>query len=120
MESRYSLNRVVSRQNRRKVSSEVLKAYHRIKVAVRLRPLFTNEIFQQHSTVEIKQKGVVILNLPSNKRREFIYDETFGPSSTQDEIFEMIAHPVVKDMLTGKNGCIMAYGQTGTGKVQLS
>lgn len=34
----------------------------------------------------------------------------------QEEIFDTVARPVVKDVLDGFNGVIMAYGQTGSGK----
>jgi len=37
-------------------------------------------------------------------------------NSSQDQVFDKIARPIVVDVLKGFNGTIFAYGQTGTGK----
>jgi kinesin family protein 5 len=36
--------------------------------------------------------------------------------STQEEIYEKIANPILNNILDGFNGTIMAYGQTSSGK----
>jgi kinesin family protein 6/9 len=46
----------------------------------------------------------------------FQFDTLFGMEAKQDEIFELVAKPVVDDVLRGVNGTIFAYGQTGSGK----
>ena len=40
----------------------------------------------------------------------------FDPESTQKEVYEDVGKPVLKDVLQGYNGSILAYGQTGAGK----
>ncbi|GMI36232.1 hypothetical protein TrRE_jg76, partial [Triparma retinervis] len=61
--------------------------------------------------------GVVVLGHPrSNKRREFMFDHCFDPSTSQEVVFDVIARPIVDDVLKGMNGTVFAYGQTGTGK----
>ena len=40
----------------------------------------------------------------------------FPTTATQDELFEECGRPYVDNLLAGVNGCIFAYGQTGTGK----
>ena len=47
--------------------------------------------------------------------KEFVYDQCFGPGSTQDDVFEM-TEPLVQSAFDGFNVCIFAYGQTGSGK----
>lgn len=39
----------------------------------------------------------------------------FHPDSSQDEVFSEV-EPVIKSVVDGYNACILAYGQTGTGK----
>jgi len=41
-----------------------------------------------------------------------------GMDSTQPEVFSIIAQPLIKDILQGYNATILAYGQSGTGKVR--
>jgi hypothetical protein len=36
----------------------------------------------------------------------------------QEEVFDVVAKPVVASVLNGYNGTIFAYGQTGSGKVR--
>eukprot|EP00919_Chromeraceae_sp_WS-2016_P075607 GHVR01178814.1.p1 GENE.GHVR01178814.1~~GHVR01178814.1.p1 ORF type:complete len:139 (-),score=26.94 GHVR01178814.1:12-428(-) len=37
-------------------------------------------------------------------------------TTTQEELFEVLAKPIIEDVLNGINGTIFAYGQTGSGK----
>ena len=47
---------------------------------------------------------------------EFKFNRVFDNSSNQNEIFDIVAKPVVNNCLDGYNGTIFAYGQTGSGK----
>ncbi|GAB5360389.1 hypothetical protein AAMO2058_000623600 [Amorphochlora amoebiformis] len=42
--------------------------------------------------------------------------KVFGPETTQEDIFETVAEPVIDSVLKGFNGTIFAYGQSGSGK----
>lgn len=103
-----------------------------MKVAVRVRPPFQDEIDAQlkagkdfQSILETRSEpsssdkngsiGKVVLKLAPGKQREFWFDHAFGPSCGQDFIYDRVARPVVSDVLRGFNGTIFAYGQTGTG-----
>jgi kinesin family protein 5 len=46
----------------------------------------------------------------------FQFDRVFGPSSSQKDVFENTATPLIHDVLQGYNATIFAYGQTGAGK----
>jgi kinesin family member 17 len=48
--------------------------------------------------------------------RRFTYDAVFGEHSTQEQLFEQAALPMVLSVLEGINATIFAYGQTGSGK----
>ncbi|EJK76156.1 hypothetical protein THAOC_02097, partial [Thalassiosira oceanica] len=47
--------------------------------------------------------------------RQFTYDAVFGPSSTQESIYQA-TKGIVDGVVGGYNGCVLAYGQTGSGK----
>ncbi|KAF2360049.1 Kinesin-like protein Kif23 Arf6-interacting domain [Trinorchestia longiramus] len=50
------------------------------------------------------------------REHQYRFKEVFGPQSTQKEIFNKVAKPLVGDLLNGKNGLLFAYGVTGSGK----
>lgn len=104
----------------------------RVKVAVRCRPAFQDEIDfangEFFSIVDVKkdavqqnnqQLGQLALTTISGKQRDFYFDYVFGDDVTQDFVYDKLARPVVTEVLKGCNGTIFAYGQTGTGKVKL-
>ena len=53
---------------------------------------------------------------PLGMGRTFGFDRVFGESSTQDDIFNEVAAPLVDSVLDGYNAVCFAYGQTGSGK----
>jgi hypothetical protein len=102
----------------------------RVKVAVRCRPAFQDEIeFAKgsfFSIVDVKKEepeanhlGQIALVTMSGKTRDFYFDYSFGEDANQDDVYDRLARPVVNEVLKGCNGTIFAYGQTGTGKVNL-
>lgn len=48
---------------------------------------------------------------------KFNFDQVFGPSSTQEEVYSFSGQHLITDVMNGYNATIFAYGQTGTGKV---
>eukprot|EP00948_MAST-09A_sp_MAST-9A-sp1_P000829 g829.t1 len=53
----------------------------------------------------------------SAKRLTFAFDKVFDTHTKQGEIFNTLAIPIIEDALHGtKNGTIIAYGQTSSGK----
>jgi hypothetical protein len=105
----------------------------RVKVGLRCRPPFEEEVRFARGNffpiVETSQAygiqdpgennsnsiGKVSLTLMSGQQRDFYFDCAFGPSTTQDQVYDSLACPVVNGVLNGFNGTVMAYGQTGTG-----
>eukprot|EP00971_Amphidinium_carterae_P081934 1620969-Amphidinium_carterae.1 len=47
---------------------------------------------------------------------KFRFDGILRMPATQEEVFNMVAKPVIDDVISGVNGTIFAYGQTGSGK----
>lgn len=48
--------------------------------------------------------------------RTYSFDQVFSPYSRQVDIYNVICKPMIKEVLTGYNCTVFAYGQTGTGK----
>lgn len=112
--------------NKKMVKSPSNLKTSRVKVGVRCRPAFEDEIeFAKGEFISIidtkpetteNSLGQISLTLITGKQRDFVYDYVFDSGATQDHVYEKIAKPVVTDVLKGFNGTIFAYGQTGTGK----
>ena len=47
---------------------------------------------------------------------EFNFTKIFDKAASQEDIFDNVALPAIKNCLDGYNGTIFAYGQTGSGK----
>ena len=94
------------------------KKSERIKVSVRCRPMSSKERAEGYqSCVEVDgERGEVIVRMPNQPVRNFFYDKAYGQSSTQEQVFQETAMPIVESVCQGYNGTIFAYGQTGTGK----
>ena len=49
-------------------------------------------------------------------QQAFSFDQCFGQASTNAEIFDQVAKPLVDSALRGVNCALLCYGQTGAGK----
>ncbi|KAG1682319.1 Kinesin-like protein KIF1B [Nymphon striatum] len=102
-----------------------------VKVAVRVRPLNHREIEERASIiVHMENKKISIRNPkteeghPSRlKKRDFYFDYCFWSVkqdthnyASQKKIFEKIGKEVLISAFDGYNVCILAYGQSGSGK----
>ncbi|KRT84951.1 Kinesin, partial [Oryctes borbonicus] len=97
-----------------------------LNVAVRVRPLSDREkILKSIPIVDVRQNVVAVTNLKvpehyagdSRERiRRFSFDYCFDANSTQQDVFNVIDN-VVKDAVNKKfHSCILAYGQSSSGK----
>ena len=88
---------------------------------VRCRPLFGKEIREARNQIvdcDVRRGEVRIDNpkTPGDPPKQFTFDGVYDHTSTQKEIFEGCALPIVRAAIEGYNGTIFCYGQTGTGK----
>ncbi|CAG0914830.1 unnamed protein product [Notodromas monacha] len=92
-----------------------------INVFVRIRPLSKAEAskYQQPAFTAVGDT-VVVLRDPSypdtGASRTWDFSQVFGPTSTQEEVYDHCVSPVIADVINGYNCTVFAYGQTGTGK----
>lgn len=98
-----------------------------IKVVVRVRPLLPREGSAKIAHVDRSEQTVTVGDADGDKvcgasvRRgsvalTFAFDHAYDEYSTQAELYETTARPVLESCLQGYNATILAYGQTGTGK----
>ena len=52
----------------------------------------------------------------SNNERQYKFDKVLSRSTTQKQVYEECALSIVRSSISGYNGTILAYGQTGAGK----
>lgn len=90
-----------------------------IRVALRIRPALvtSNPGKAPDSCIQIvPNEPQIIVGREEANRKTFTYDYVYGPSSTQKEIYDELAAPLVNQFLCGFNSTILAYGQTFSGK----
>mmetsp|Transcript_30385 Transcript_30385/g.58413 ORF Transcript_30385/g.58413 Transcript_30385/m.58413 type:complete len:881 (+) Transcript_30385:714-3356(+) len=104
-------------QQRRALYNKVMEFQGNIRVFCRCRPKLPREIakgcevameFDGHNHMELTHTA-------AGHKRRFHFDRVYTEQASQAEVFEDCA-PVVTSLLDGFNVCILAYGQTGTGK----
>ncbi|XP_056380024.1 kinesin-like protein KIF27 isoform X2 [Hyla sarda] len=85
-----------------------------VKVAVRIRPLLSKEILHNHQVCvrPVPNTQQIIIG----KDRVFTFDDVFGKSSTQNDVYSSCIKPLLVSLIEGYNATVFAYGQTGSGK----
>ena len=48
--------------------------------------------------------------------KTYAFDRVLPSATSQEEVYNSVARPIVNYVLNGYNGTIFAYGQTGSGK----
>lgn len=88
-----------------------------VKVFIRVRPPFDIEIRSEDfkKCIEL-QDNVVSLTYPRDTTRDFCFDGVFHERTSESQVFEQSAKPLVLSVLSGYSGTLFVYGQTGTGK----
>ncbi|XP_026198121.1 kinesin-like protein KIF27 isoform X3 [Anabas testudineus] len=85
-----------------------------VQVAARIRPLLPREVLHNHQVCVRVVPGSAQVMLGSD--RLFSFDHAFGPTDSQDEVYESCVRPLVESLVDGYNATVFCYGQTGSGK----
>eukprot|EP00928_Gymnodinium_smaydae_P099569 TRINITY_DN9540_c0_g1_i1.p1 TRINITY_DN9540_c0_g1~~TRINITY_DN9540_c0_g1_i1.p1 ORF type:complete len:710 (+),score=198.58 TRINITY_DN9540_c0_g1_i1:253-2382(+) len=86
-----------------------------IKVCCRFRPQNQSErALSGKICVEVPD-GNSTVRLP-NTDHSFVFDRVFHMDSSQEEVYNYAARPIIQAVLCGFNGTVFAYGQTSSGK----
>ncbi|KAL2091445.1 hypothetical protein ACEWY4_013708 [Coilia grayii] len=83
-----------------------------IKVLCRFRPLNQSEIIRGDKFIpKFQGDDTVVIG-----GKSYVFDRIFPTNTTQEQVYNSCAKQIVKDVLSGYNGTIFAYGQTSSGK----
>jgi hypothetical protein len=97
----------------------VVTGMPRIHVGIRAKPHNEEALsgFSANNIVNGKGEPAVKMDITvSGNKTEFTFDNFFGASCSQGELFDIYGRQVANEVLEGFNGTIFAYGQTGAGK----
>ncbi|KAJ8769409.1 hypothetical protein K2173_002729 [Erythroxylum novogranatense] len=100
-------------KKRRDALNKILDTKGSIRVFCRLRPLISSVKRRNDEPISVWEENIEVKYLGS--RKDFRFDKVFRQAATQDDIFEEV-EPIIRSALDGHNVCILAYGQTATGK----
>jgi kinesin family protein 3/17 len=94
-----------------------------VRVVVRSRPMNSREVSDARKpcVVVSPDEGTVVVRNPdagalAADEKSFTFDAVYDDASTQRAVYDETAFPLVEAVLSGYNGTIFAYGQTGCGK----
>ncbi|XP_051484809.1 kinesin-like protein KIF23 [Apus apus] len=69
------------------------------------------------TTVQIHPpEGYRIFRNGEYRETQYSFKEVFGTLVAQKQLFDVVAKPLVEDLIRGKNGLLFTYGVTGSGK----
>ena len=89
----------------------------RVKVFVRPRPFDTDQMAQRGGCCLAPgvDNGIEVTD-QDQRLHTFHFDRVFSMDASNRAVYEEVGRPLVDSVVTGFNGTLMAYGQTGTGK----
>ncbi|XP_061595662.1 kinesin-like protein KIF23 isoform X1 [Cololabis saira] len=91
-------------------------------VYCRIRPLGAKD---EECCIEMISSSTIQLHTPDGlkanrngeyKETQYSFKKVFGINTTQMELFEDVAKPLIEDLIHCKNGLLFTYGVTGSGK----
>lgn len=100
-------------EKRKESLNKILDIKGTIRVFCRVRPSLWTGKKRIHEPISIGSERIVCKLAGSWK--EFGFDKVFPQEASQENVFVEV-EPILKSALDGHNVCILAYGQTGTGK----
>jgi kinesin family protein 11 len=87
---------------------------HGVQVSCRFRCQNEAELIAGGTTcVSFPDNHSFLLNAINGTTRHTAFDNVFSEEITQEEVYKRVGAPFVKDLLSGYNCTILAYGQTG-------
>lgn len=100
---------------RKKLQNSLADIKGKVRVFCRIRPLLNWEVDKGYEPILAQVDDFNVLMETKNGPKVFPYDSCFGPTASQDTVFED-TKKLIQSAIDGYNVCIFAYGQTGSGK----
>ncbi|QCE01788.1 kinesin family member 15 [Vigna unguiculata] len=105
-----SLSKTSTSQNNLHQSKPPFESDPPVKVVVRIRPTNDNGIEGDRTVKKVSSDTLCVGD------RQFTFDSVFDSNTNQEDIFQSVGVPLVKNALDGYNTSILSYGQSGSGK----
>ncbi|XP_030520776.1 kinesin-like protein KIN-14U isoform X2 [Rhodamnia argentea] len=100
-------------EKRREALNNIIDIKGSIRVFCRVRPFLPRNRRKNINPISTGLDKMVVKL--SGGAKEFEFDKLFQQESSQEDIFAEV-EPILTSALDGHNVCVLAYGQTGTGK----
>ncbi|KAF3454370.1 hypothetical protein FNV43_RR04817 [Rhamnella rubrinervis] len=100
-------------EKRREALNKILDIKGSIRVLCRVRPFLLMERLRTREPISTGSEKIVVKS--GGSRKEFEFDKVFPQEISQEDVFVEV-EPILRSALDGHNVCVLAYGQTGTGK----
>ncbi len=103
---------------RKQLLNELEDMKGKVRVYARIRPFSKTEKSDPERAIacfQIPDEVSLTIGNERNRIKDYQFDSVFGPSSTQEQVFEETKR-LIQSAIDGYNVCIFAYGQTGSGK----
>ncbi|KAK7201432.1 kinesin [Novymonas esmeraldas] len=84
----------------------------RVRVAVRIRPFIASD----PADAELNTLVIDPTHVSVGHRHVFKVDRVYMMEDTTAQVYAVSVAPLVSRFISGTNACVLAYGQTGTGK----
>ncbi|CAB4277939.1 unnamed protein product [Prunus armeniaca] len=81
-----------------------------VKVVARIRPTKDGENWGDRTVKKVSPRTLSVGD------RTFSFDSVFDSKSGQEDVFQKVGVPLVKNALAGYNTSVLSYGQSGSGK----
>lgn len=90
----------------------------KLSVSLRIRPPLAHELSAGENSVFSVEPGSKVLAVERDDQTHcvFNFDHVFGPSHSQEAVYEASVAQHVSAWLEGRDAAILAFGQTGAGK----
>eukprot|EP00818_Percolomonas_sp_WS_P009528 CAMPEP_0117441560 /NCGR_PEP_ID=MMETSP0759-20121206/3697_1 /TAXON_ID=63605 /ORGANISM="Percolomonas cosmopolitus, Strain WS" /LENGTH=580 /DNA_ID=CAMNT_0005233417 /DNA_START=21 /DNA_END=1760 /DNA_ORIENTATION=+ len=90
----------------------------RVKVVVRVRPPIAEDYndAQPFADCTAIDSSAITIRRNQYEERSFQVDHVLDQNASQQDVYDPVCSDIVADVLTGYNGTVLAYGQSGTGK----
>ncbi|XP_019435654.1 PREDICTED: kinesin-like protein KIN-12F isoform X1 [Lupinus angustifolius] len=91
-------------------SKPTLESDPSVKVVVRIRPSNTDGREGDGTVKKVSSDTLCVGD------RQFIFNSVFDSNSNQEDIFQTVGVPLVKNAIAGYNTSVLSYGESGSGK----
>lgn len=104
----------MSRQNSADSVTDPVQVYCRVRPINNPNEASCVEVISS-KTVSLRPPEMAV-NYKTMREMQYTFQHVFGTHSTQREVYERVAQPLVEGLIKGKNGLLFTYGVTSSGK----